>query len=191
MKFLVIGDTKLKISLSNSECQEYNIDVSASEFSPSEIRSIVREILSLAEEEAGFSVGREKMLAQLYPMPDGSCEIFITKLGSLSYKERESLCSSRELTSYQQRRGVYKFSCLETMKRAVRAVYRNGVDCDLYRSESGEYYIEIKEDFVSGMSEFEILIEYGDRLRYLPLFVVSEYGSQIAKGNGFDKALEL
>lgn len=191
MEFLVIADTKLKISLDEAECQKYNIDVSASDFSASEIRSIMRDILSLAGQKCGFITGREKILVQLYPMPDRSCEIFVTKLGQLSFKEREALCSSRELTSYQQKRGVYKFSCLETLKRAIRAVYRKDVSCDLYRSENGEYYIEIREDFTNGLSEFEILIEYGDRLRYLPLFVVSEYGSKLAQDNGFDVALEL
>ena len=81
MEFLNISDTKLKVTLSPEECVSYGIDTSKSEFTRAEIKEVMRDILSLAEGECGFVVTSEKILVQLYPMPSGECEIFVTKLG--------------------------------------------------------------------------------------------------------------
>ena len=191
MEFLVIGDTKLKISLSAEECMDYNIDVTQEDFSTVGIRRVVRDLLRIAEDKAGFSVGEEKILAQVYPLPDGTCEIFITMLRSLSYREERELSASREINTYQKRRGVYRFCDADVLRSAAMAIYRDGVECDLYLSESGEYYIEIDEDVIDGISEFEILIEFGERVRELPLYIVSEYGTCLAKGDGLSYAIGL
>lgn len=189
MKFLIISDTKLKVSITREECLEYNIDTSDSDFSTNEIRLVIREILTKAEEECGFTVGKEKILVQLYPMPEGDCELFVTKLTGLSSRERGIVRDTEGLTTYQSKRGVYRFADRETLYLAARAIHREGLDCDLYRADSGEYYISIAENVTDGISEHEILIEYGERISELPLYVLGEYGTLVAKGNGIEYLL--
>ncbi len=191
MEFLIISDTKLKVSITRDECLKYGIDTSDADFSTNEIRLIIREILELAKKRCGFTVDREKILVQLYPMPDGDCELFVTKLVGLSARERGIVRDADELTTYQKKRGVYRFSDTITLKEAVRAIYRDGVECDLYVSESGEYYISIVESFADGISEFEVLVEFGDRLPELPVFVMAEYGTLLSDGRGLETALTL
>lgn len=191
MEFLIISDTKLKVSINRNECLKYGIDTSDADFSTNEIRLIIREILDLAEVRCGFKVGREKILVQLYPMPEGSCELFVTKLVGLSAREQSVVRDSDELTTYQRKRGVYTFSDATTLKNAVRAIFRESVDCDLYLSDDGDYYISVVESITDGISEFEVLTEFGNRLDELPVFVISEYGRLISKGDGLSAALSL
>ena len=189
MEFLVINDTKLKVSMTEEECKIYNIDTSDSELSTLDVKLAVKEILEIASQRTSFSRGGEKILVQIYPMPRGGCEIFITKLGGVGHREKGVIESEESLTTIDTGVGVYRFADRDTLRRASRAIYREGVDCDVYRCNDGIYYISIREDVTNGISEFEILVEYGSRLSALPLDVISEYGVKIAEGRGLDFAI--
>lgn len=189
MKFLNISDIKLKVTLTKEDCREYGIDENKSDYSTREVRQAVRRILELAESECGFSASGDKILVQLYPLPDGDCELLITRLVALTRKDRAQLASSKGLSLMEQKRGTYRFYSVDELKAAVRAVYREGVSADLYRDDLGRYYISTEEEFTDGISEFEIFVEYGDRLAALPIAVLSEYGSRLVRSTAFDYIL--
>ena len=189
MDFLVINDTKLKVSMTEEECSRYNIDTRDSEISALDVKLAIKEILDIASERVGFFREGEKILVQIYPMPSGGCEIFITKLKGVGQREKEVIERDNSLTTIDTRVGVYRFSDRNTLKRAARAIYREGIECDVYRCSDGMYYISIREELTDGISEFEILIEYGVRLKSLPLHVSSEYGVKVAEKNGLDFAI--
>ena len=189
MKFLNISDIKLKATLSSADCREYGIDNTKGDYSTREVRQAVRRILELAESECGFSTYGDKILVQLYPLPNGDCELLITRLTALSRKERVQLEASDGLSLMEKKRGVYRFHSSEELKSAIRAVYRDGVIADLYRDDLGRYYISIEEEITDGISEFEIFVEYGERLNTLPIAVISEYGSLLVKSTAFDYIL--
>lgn len=186
MKFLNISDTKLKVTLSSEDCLEYGIDPSGGDYTTREIRGAVRRILAVAADECGFSSAGEKILVQLYPLPSGECELLVTRLADLSRKDRDTLTSTDGISLLEQTRGIYRFSDPESLSAAVRAVYREGVESDLYRDDLGRFYLSLKEEIADGISEFEIFIEYGERLSALPIAVLSEYGVRLAVGNAFD-----
>lgn len=190
MEFLSVSENKLKITLSSHDCLQYGINTSDSDFSTNEIKLVVRSLLEIAKEECGFSAEGEKILAQLYPMPDGSCELFITKLSSVAKRVNEAVRDVEGMATLEERRGIYMFSDAEDLIAAARAIYREGIDCDLYFSDEGLYYISIREDFIDGISEFEILTEYGERLKTLPIQVISEYGRLLCKGKSLDYILQ-
>ena len=102
MKFLNISDTKLKVILSPEECVSYGIDTGKSEFTRTEIKEVMRDILLLAEGECGFVVTSEKILVQLYPMPNGECEVFVTKLVGLTSRDRGMLKGVDGLTTIEK-----------------------------------------------------------------------------------------
>ena len=133
MKFFNIGDNKLKVILSPEECVRYSIDTGKTEFSGKEIKSAVRDILAFAEDECGFTVESEKLLVQLYPMPSGECEIFVTKLTGLSSRDKRALKDVEGLATIQKKRVVYRFDSREDLISAAKAVYREGIECELYR----------------------------------------------------------
>ena len=189
MEFLIVSDSKLKITLNAEDCLKYAIDTSGSDFSTNEVRLAIRALLEVARERCGFRADGEKILAQLYPMPDGSCELFITKLSGVSAQAREAVRDIEGLSPIEDKYGTYAFRDGQTLLSAARAIYREGIECDLYLSDDGIYYISIKEDIVGGISEFEILTEYGERLKSLPLYVISEYGNLLCKGKALDYIL--
>ncbi len=186
MDFLKISETKLKITLSSAECDKYNIDRESSEFSGNEIKTVIHDILAVAGERCGFSVDGERILVQLYPLPDGSCELFITKISNLPRRERRVVDETDSLRKLEDRRSVYRFPDTETLLSAVRAIYREGVECDLYMADTGDCYIRLREELSDKISEFEILTEYGSRMDSVPLFVMGEYGSMLAEGDALD-----
>lgn len=186
MEFLNISDIKLKVTLTRDECISYGIDTESKDYSGADIRRVIREILSVAERECGFSTGADKILVQLYPMPDRSCEMLVTRLVSLSRRDRTILSSSDGLSLIEDKRASYRFESREDLERAVKAAYRAGVVSDLYRDDLGRYYISLTESFTDGISEFEIFVEFGERLNALPIAVLSEYGTRIARGNAMD-----
>ena len=181
MKFLNISDTKLKVTLSAAECLEYGIDASAEDHTTPSVRAALREILALAEVECGFSVAGEKILVQLCPLPSGECELLVTKLTSLSRKYKESISSSGGVSVLENSRAVYRFDTAENLCSAVRALPRTEALVDLYRDDLGRYYLCLEETVSDGISEFEVFIEFGERLSALPIPVLSEYGECIAK----------
>lgn len=189
MKFLIVSDTKLKVTLSAEDCLKYSIDTSGNDFSTNEVRLAIKNILSVAKDECGFCTEGDKILAQLYPMPDGSCELFITRLSALKGKSVEAVRDIEGLPTMENKYGAYCFRDAKSLISAARAIYREGIDCDLYLADDGVYYISIREDFLDGISEFEILTEYGERLPALPLYVISEYGTLLCKSKAIDYIL--
>ena len=189
MEFLNIGDTKLKVTLTASECLEYGIDTGKTDFTRGEIKGVMRDIILLAEEKCGFSVTSEKILVQLYPLPSGECELFVTKLTGLPGKDRAVLRGAEGLSTLERRRGIYRFDSREELIAAARAISTSEAECELYIDEAGQYYISIEEGIVDGISDYEVLIEYAERLKNLPLHVLAEYGKLLISENTLERII--
>lgn len=189
MKFLNINDIKLKVTLTAADALQYGIDTASGDYSTKEIREAIRAILDVARSECGFCAEGEKILVQLYPLPEGECELLVTKLGGVSKKDRAALSASEGVSLMERKRGTYRFCTAEEVVSAVRAAYREGVVSDLYRDDLGRYYLHIEEEFTDGISEFEIFVEYGERLTSLPIAVLSEYGKLLYKDTALDYIL--
>ena len=189
MEFLNIGDTKLKVTLTQSECEMYGIDTAKSDFTRSEIKGVMRDIILLAEEKCAFSVSSEKILVQLYPLPSGECEIFVTKLTGLPNKERMALRGADGLSTLESRRGIYRFDSRDELIAAARAISTSEAECELYIDEVGQYYISLEEGIVDSISDYEVLVEFGERLKNLPLHVLAEYGKLLIWENTLERII--
>ncbi len=186
MEFINIKDTKLKIILTKEECERYGIEVDEADHNTVGIRRAVREILSVAESECGFTVGSDKILVQHLPLPSGVCEILVTRLGTLSRRDRSQLSMAEGISILEEGRGVFRFESWEDTYRGVKALGRLACAADLYRDDLGRFYILADEELTDGISSLEVLIEFGDRLGALPIGVISEYGERLAKGDALD-----
>lgn len=189
MKFLNISDLKLKVVISSDECHSLGIDTSGAELARSEIRVVIRDILARAEQECGFAVLNEKILVQFYPLPSGECELFVTKLVGISKRDSAMLRGRDGIAMMEEGRGVYRFNTRDSLISAARAVYRPGITSSLYRADDGDYYLLVHEALTDGISEFEILIEYGERLPTLPLHIISEYGALVLADTALDSII--
>ncbi len=189
MKFLIISNTKLKVTLTKKECDEYKIDMTRGEFSSREIRTVIKAIIAKAERECGFKVNGEKILVQIYPMPDGNGEMFVTKLVNLPWREREVIGESSELTTYEEQYKVYCFLDRELLRSGMEAIKHTCAKCDIYKSDNGEYYVRVKEEKSNGIACTEILTEFSTPVERIPDHVIFEYGKTVAIGNGIEVIL--
>ena len=82
MDFLRISETKMKITLDQSDLERFRVAASALDYEDPATRRAFRAILDAAREESGFDVAGGKALIQCYPCKDGGCELFVTKLGA-------------------------------------------------------------------------------------------------------------
>ena len=185
MEFLNINGSKLKVVISESECRTLGIEASSDDLAGPRIRSIVRNILATAEEKCDFLSGGDRILVQIFPLPDGQCELLVSRLGMIPKRERDMLSSARGVSVFESRQGVYRFASFDDLRAAAHVISARP-RADLYLGADGAYYISLDEDVTDGISELEILIEYGERLHRLPLDVVSEYGAKLAESNAFD-----
>ena len=191
MKFLLIGQSKLKITLTREESEKYNIKAQDSDFCGVDIRKTLRKLLYEAKESIGFDIGSEKVLIQIYPTDDGGLELFATKLGFLADKDRRTVSMSDNLTTFSGVRATYSFSSLDLLCNAARVIYKEDVSCDVYYGEDGVYYISIAENILNGFSEFEILSEYGKKMPSLPKAHLSEHARLICEGRGLEMFSKL
>ena len=186
MDFLVISETKLKITLNHEECEKYKIKASSAEHETAELRRTLSAILSEARDRVRFEMGNEKALIQLYPSRDGGCEIFLTKLTGVGERERRTISRSDNLNTYSKRRSVYEFDSLPSLTGAARAIRSKDKRCDVYLADSGHYYITVEEGDIDGFSELEILSEFAHRIPALPHEVIAERGKLLIKDRGLE-----
>ena len=173
MEFLTVGNVKLKIILDPAESREYGIDGAGDgELSP-EVRLSVRRLLSTAADTVAFFTAGERLLIQIYPIPKGGAELFVTKLSAIPERERRAITESGILT-YLSRGAYYKFSDLKTLSRVGRILKER--ECDLYLGHDGDYYLAIDEGLVGELSDCDVLSEYGERIHRLPLGISGEWG---------------
>ena len=187
MDFLNINGMKLKVTLSAEECAAYHIDTDRTDYSGGEVKRAIREILSAAERECDFKADGDRVLVQMFPLPDARCEVLVTRLNGITRRDRAELSSTNGLALIEEKHAVFRFSEYPDLLRAVRLVYREGIVSDLYIDDLGRYYIHAKEEITDGISELEIFTEFGDRLHSLPLAILSEYGTLLAKGDALDR----
>ena len=121
MEFFTVGNSKIKIVLSKSETEERGISAEGTGEDAGR-RSALRKILEEAETHAGFFIGGERVLVQIYPTADGGVELFVTKLGSLSGETRGVIARSERVTVLSGRRVYYIFSAFEDMLGAARCI---------------------------------------------------------------------
>ena len=201
MEFILIGDGKIKVSLTKEDLEEFELSADELDYANTETKRMFWDVLSRAKARTGFDTDGEKVLVQLYPSKDGGCEIFVTKIGSL-YKEDEELVAGSALAeSIGQRRkrktasaershsAVYSFLSLDDMIRVCRELERRG-----YAEGSRAYVSDAKVFYLVLSGDIEKISTLGDHFRFICEFgepenskaakqLLSEHADTIATAN--------
>ncbi len=185
MEVLLINDTKLKIMLSREDCNSFGLDANKVEYDDPMCRRIFWEILDGAKKECGFDVSHDKVLIQLYPSKDGSCEVFVTKLGTISQSAYKSLEKSDKVALLSTHRALYKFNSLDDITFAVRAisdVVENALS-EVYYADDGYYYLYISERGGSDgyVNKYAALSEFGDSVSINMITYLGEHAKCLVK----------
>ena len=171
MDVLKISESKIKIMLSREDTERLGLDAISADYSDTEVRSKVWNILSRVKSDYGFDYEGEKLLIQFYPSKDGGAELFITKLLNLQKKNEKVMSKSENVTMLDTKPRIYKFDKLDELIRAAKIIKRRGgvASSELFYSEEDGYYLNISE---RGALRFDHICEFA---------IISEFATPVAK----------
>jgi negative regulator of genetic competence, sporulation and motility len=185
MEVLLINDTKLKIMLSARDCKQYKLDPDRVEYDDPRSRKIFWQILDGVKQKCGFDVSHDKVLIQLYPSKDGSCEVFVTKLGSISQSAYKSLEKSDKVALLSTHRLLYKFESLSELSYALRVIspLNENAHSEIYFADDGYYYLYITEraEGMYAINRYDRLLEFSSAVPVTLLPYLSEHARCIAE----------
>ena len=195
MEFLLIGESKIKIVLNEEETERYGLDKSAPDVSGTGERRSFWRILDMAKSEVGFDPSGDKVLIQLYPIKNGGCEIFVTKLGILPDASARLVSKSNKVALLSKKKSLYLFGELDDVIRAARAVRAVSgetlPESDVFTTDD-KYYLSIEEYGKGGEPiEFPCILEFGVGLTADMFTYVFEHATRLTDGDGIEKFSRL
>ena len=195
LEFLLIGDSKIKIVLSGEEAERYKLDSASPDVSGPGARRIFWRILEQAKGQVGFDPAGDKVLIQLYPIKNGGCELFVTKLGILSDSSARLVSKSDRIAMLSKKRLLYAFDTLEDTIAAARAIKAIVGDIspssDVYY-EKDKYYLAIEEYGKGGEPvEFPCILEFGTGITTELSSYISEHATRLTDGDGIERFASL
>ncbi len=195
MEFLMIGESKIKIVLTAAEAKKHRLNCASADVSGPGARRSFWKILDMARNEVGFDPAGDKILIQLYPLKDGGCEIFVTKLGILSDSSARTVSKSERIAMLSKKSSIYSFDNLNDMLSAARAVKARSCETslksDVY-TDGGKYYLFIEEYGKGGeQTEFPCILEFGTGLTADASTYIFEHAKRLTNGDGIDRFSSL
>ncbi len=88
MEHILISPGKLKLMLTKSDLDKYELDCETIDSEDTLTRRAFRELLDDVKRVSGFDASDDKVFIQLYPSRDGGAEIYITRL--TAHKEEKT-----------------------------------------------------------------------------------------------------
>ncbi len=197
MDIIVINECKLKIMLGKEELDSFGISAESLDYSNTETKHLLWDLLDRAKHETGFDTDGQRILVQLYPSRDGGCEMFITKMGSLSpkkdTKEDEDMATvhitSKSAQTAHKRTRTFGFERTEWLMSVCRRLYALGYEGEssAHFCDDGRSYLMLSETdtfgFVS-LDELSFITEYGtcENTDAVKCFV-GEHGKTVCENN--------
>ena len=192
MEFLFIGDSKLKIVMSEADMRSYKLDAGA-DYSSSVYRRAFWRVLERAKAEVGFDPDGDKVLIQFYPVKSGGCEVFVTKLGLLSKESARCVCRSDKVAMLSHGKSFYRFESYSDLTRfalAMKGASDTYPGSDIYISDAGHYFLAIEEYKKGGEpTEFPFILEFSDLLTADFSYYITEHCRLLTEGNAIEALL--
>lgn len=114
MEHILISPGKLKLMLTKSDLDRYELDCTTMDSEDTLTRRAFRTLLADVKRLSGFDAADDKVFIQLYPSRDGGAEVYITRLSQKN--EAPSSDSTVNVT------GVYRFDSISAMLTACARV---------------------------------------------------------------------
>ena len=206
MEFIVIDEDKLKMMLTKSDLEDFELFAEELDYERTETKRMLWDLLARAKRRTGFDTDGERVLVQVYPSRDGGCEIFVTKLGvhpdgedDAPYGETYSEEQTKETQGKKWERKektacAYVFLCIDTLLRACRRLdtLSYGGKSSAYIAESGECYLFLEDVSASPylpVHRYSFLHEYGKAVSdpESTRAVLAEHAACVCDGNAVQR----
>lgn len=178
MELIVISDTKLKVIMTSEEMRRYMSEEDEEEEEPS--RATIERLLCDVERRSGVELSHRRILLQLWRDRNGGGELYITILHSEDAQGRE------EGRAMQKSRSIYAFEGLDRLTAACRVLSDGGYRgaSDAYHGEDGIWYLSVTgEDDGEEPCILDILAEFGSRRSGTLIWLLTEHGCAVARGD--------
>lgn len=147
MKLYQLNENEIKITLSKDDLKELDLTLSTIDYNTTKTRKAIWEIFDRARDEIGFDAAKNKIYVKLYPLSDGGCEMYVSKLFSkqLSYysSSTKPLCVKRKKLKYVCRSYAFHFKNFDDLYTACQALPYVS-QSSLFLDENGEYILTLK-----------------------------------------------
>lgn len=169
MELLLISENKLKITLSECDMRQYELDCNTIDYDNTETRRAFWSILDEAKHKTGFDAASQRVFIQLYPSKEGGCEMYVTKLGiHTSAPLDDPPKRSYKLLPLTQRELAYSFDTLDMLIGVCRRLCSIGFSgvSEAFRTHTGRYILiidEPEENAYISLNEHSFIGEYGKR----------------------------
>lgn len=186
MQYIKINESKLKIMLERKDLDDWDISIDELDYANPAARGVFEGLLAAAKTELGFDTSGHRVLLQLFPSKDGSCELFVTRL--------EELCQ-RHLPEEQDKKTTlelaYSFKHLSHLCAVCRRLYTCGFygESSVYFDSDGRWFLLLRSQseengVLSALTRFSFISEYGEReeAQSLSLYLC-EYATLVCEGN--------
>lgn len=180
-----LGSDKLRVSLSSADLDRYDLDYGSISSESPGTRRMLRDILSQARENSGFSARDCRLLIEVLPGKEDGCVLYLTR------RPKSAVPAARTRTARREPEGRYILTCL-TIDDTIDAIHRFTrypdialVDSSLY-DFGGKYHLTFAPVGL-GLDRSRLsalladLSEYGDASRTSPAreAVLAEHGHTI------------
>lgn len=203
MEFILISDSKLKIMLTKSDLDEFDIRADQLDYSNTETKRMFWDILGRAKKSVGFNCDGIRVLVQLYASRDGGCEMFVSKLCSAyEYDETADGEENEPKLHYKplhkrsadySKRGAFGFDSLEWLITVCRRLIDIGYTGDslAYIGDDRRFYLFLDGLDATGylqLDEYSFINEYGTQENTEAIFgFLSEHGKPICESDAVER----
>ena len=157
MEYLLISERKLKISLTAEDLSARGVCACELDYSSAASRAVLESLLADARDALGFDTAGHRVLLQLYPLQDGSCELFVSLLGDA----RESQPPECEQVSR-----AYSFASSAHLLAACKRLRSLGSlgESSVWVDADDRWFLllTLRTDKASAAEQLAFMSEYGD-----------------------------
>lgn len=80
LELLLISENKIKISLTKEDLDAHGITSDDIDYDNTETRRVFWTLLDEVKNKTGFDAAKTRIFIQIYPMRDGGCELYVSKI---------------------------------------------------------------------------------------------------------------
>jgi negative regulator of genetic competence, sporulation and motility len=205
MEFILINENKIKVMLSSSDLEEFEIEADELDYANTDTKRMFWDILSRAKHSTGFDTDGQRVLVQLYPSRQGGCEMFVTKIGGARDHEesnesnyrKEPIISEKITVKPRGEKGrtqksmqtAYGFDELSFLLSVCRQLFTAGYigESSAFIGDNEKFYLFLSEpeqkDYLS-LNKYSFINEFGkEENRESTRIYLHEHGKVICRSD--------
>ncbi|HHV60581.1 MAG TPA: adaptor protein MecA [Clostridiaceae bacterium] len=203
MKIEKVGENKIKISITDNDLEERNIDINSLNYNSLAAQELFWDLMEQAETEFGFNATNAQIVIEAAPETDGGFVVLITKMDeeddfeSINNYIKDKLSTKKNVRIKRKRPDskvytavlLYSFKSFDDMCSLCRVIPKDRLGSSSVYKYRDTYYLMITlKGFSSGCDLELMLSEYGNRILNINFYegFLNEHGTVIIPDNAVE-----